>query len=470
VVLVWQDGAVPTSLVVRWDPSVPAELDATLHAAGLRPADDPGRWLDSSSELEVRATREDGCLEAQLAVPGSAGLLTLHAVAAPLGAEIYDPSRDWRWRDHGGVPVDLPVNLGPSGRRAKRWIATADVPGPARSLSIAADGTAVVGYDPPRGGGLPIVQVRTGDDLDHVVATHRGLGAPVVLSPDGRLFAAAETGSSSRTSRIPRGVSIVDTTGAAAGTGWSLGRLFGWRSPTELVGLTRHQFYRWEPATGPAATALDALAATATIQLVVADVAGERVTEVCAAPVLAETLYREANLTVAATGHYAVVASCNRLVGVPLAGGPPVWVEPPEGDGFHFVAHWYAAAASACGRFVAFGGNHWRDDPNLLVVEPATGRRVLALDTRSLGTPAAVRALAFHPTGWLAVGFGDGQVRHLTLAGSMLGYRGLPGSLSALAFTPAGDALVLGGASPRGLCRVALSAAEQGGGATGDGF
>jgi hypothetical protein len=359
------------------------------------------------------------------------------------------------------VPDDVPTELAPSGRRVMRWTASHDVPGAARSLGIAVDGTAVVAYDPPRGvSGAPMVQVRTGIDLERVVATYPGVGAPVAVSPDGKRFVGADTSWSSRVSKLPHGARIVELGDGSEGVRWSLSSLFGWLSPTDLVALTRHPFGRKSPPAGPAAETLDALEAAAGPQVVVADVATGRVTPHSAAPVLGETIYVQPNL--AAVDGLAVVASCHRLIGVPLDGGPPRWVRPPEGDDFHFVGHWYASASSACGRFVAFGSNHWKDHPNLLVVEATTGQPLLAVDTRSFGTDAAVRALAFHPTGWLAVGLGDGQVRHVTLAGSVLAYRGLPGSLSTLAFTPGAEALLLGGASQRGLRRIELTPSERG--------
>jgi hypothetical protein len=339
------------------------------------------------------------------------------------------------------LPDDIPTDLATGGRRTMRWTASRDVPGAARSLGIAVDGTAVVAYDPPRGvNGAPMVQVRTGTDLDSVVATYPGVGAPVAVSSDGKRFVGADTDWSSRVSKLPYGARIVELGDGSQGVRWSLGGCFGWLSPTHLVALTRHPNARKSPPNGPAV--------------------GGQVTPHSAAPVLRETIYMQANLAV--VDGFAVVVSCYRLIGVPLDGGPPRWVRPSEGDDFHFVGHWHASAASACGRFVAFGSNHWQDHPNLLVVEAATGRPLITLDTRSLGTQAAVRALAFHPTGWLAVGFGDGQVRHVTPAGSVLGYRALPGSLSAMAFTPDGEALILGGASQQGLRRVELTPAERG--------
>jgi len=270
------------------------------------------------------------------------------------------------------LPEDVPTDLAAGGRRVMRWTAGHDVPGAARSLGVAVDGTAVVAYDPPRGvTGAPMVQVRTGADLERIVATYPGVGAPVAVSPDGKRFAGTDTGWSSRVSKLPYGIRIVELGDGTEGVRWSLSGLFGWLSPTHLVALTRHPFARKSPPTGPAAGTLAALeAATGPVakalaalepaagpQVVVADVAGERITPHSAAPVLGETIYVQPNLAV--VDGFAVVASCHRLIGVPLDGGPPRWVRPPEGDDFRFVGHWYASAASLCGRFVALIQPSW---------------------------------------------------------------------------------------------------------------
>jgi hypothetical protein len=365
---------------------------------------------------------------------------------------------------HSGLPPDgWAVDLVPGGRRTARWVATGQVPGPARSLALCADGTAVVAYDPPRGADTePVVQVRTGTDLEQVVAEYPGLAAPVAVSPAGRRFVAAEQSWSSRTTRLDTGLRLVNPDAGGTGTHWSLRGLAGWvpGPPDRFVALNRHPFARKEPVTGPSSDVLTVLETEEISRVVLADPAGDHVEALAPSPALAEALYQEPNLAV--TAAMAVVATCNRLIGLPLDGGLPHWTQPPREHPFHFVMHWYAAATSACGRLVAFGGSHWNDDPNLLVVEAATGRLLLARDTRSLGTAAPVRAIAFHPAGWLAVGFGDGQVRHLTLTGSMVAYRGIPGGLAALAFTPDGTALLVAGGTDRGLRRVELTPAEHG--------
>jgi hypothetical protein len=394
-------------------------------------------------------------------------LLTEFREAAQSGAAILEPESGWRWRDEGPVPAEWAFDLPAVARRTTRWLATTEVPGPARGLAIAPDGTAVVAYDPPqRSTRPPTVLVRAGDGLEKVIARYDALNAPVAVSGDGRWFAASEQEWAVNAARIERGTSVVPLTGETAATHWTVRSLFGWlppegESPARLVALNRHPNDRSTPTSGPAAGDLAALETNGAIRVVVADIAADRITALAGSREVDESQYRGANFAVAARAGVAVVAAPGHLVAVPLDGRPPSWVQPPTSIRSPISISWYAAAVSACDRFVAFGGNHWHDEPNLLVIEAATGRMLLALNTRALGTTAPVRALAFHPARWLAVGFGDGQVRHLTLTGSVVAYRGLPGSLAALAFTPDGTGLLAAGTTDRGIRHIALTDHEQ---------
>ncbi|PKK14996.1 MAG: hypothetical protein BUE48_007570 [Thermomonospora sp. CIF 1] len=122
----------------------------------------------------------------------------------------------------------------------------------------------------------------------------------------------------------------------------------------------------------------------------------------------------------------------------------------------------FASAPGPRGRLVVrIADNALPEDVNLTVLDTATGRVVLALDTRELGSDKAPNALCFHPSGWLAVGFGDGRVAHVTMTGSSTVYRAVSRAISALAFTSDGARLLVGGSDPRGLCAVELTAAER---------
>ena len=420
----------------------------------------------AGSDLNVEAVADPASagvteLRVRLSGPRSAGLVDAHRLAATLGWELYDPRRDWCWRDAGPVPPGFAADLPPGpGRRRTRWVATGGVPGAARGLAIGADGTAVVAYDPPRGMNRPpIVQIRSGADLERIVAVHPGLAAPVAVTAAGDRFAAAEQAWPSRDARLATAIRVADTDPAGRGVTWSLRAEFGWLAGDvpRLAALTRHPYARPAPLTGPAADELTRLESV-DARVVVADTVDGTVTALAGTPLLHQTIYQSSNLAVAQG--VVVVASCYYLTGHPLSGGAP-WVQPAGGKRFHFVAHWHAAATSACGRLVAFGANHWRDDPNLVVVEAATGRMCLSMNTRAWGTGALVRAVAFHPAGWLAVGFSDGQVRHVTLTGSVVGYRGMSSGLGGLAFTPDGAALIVAGTDPRGLRLVELTPEER---------
>ena len=198
--------------------------------------------------------------------------------AAERGAAILDQRTGWCWRDEGPVPAGWAFDLPPAGRRATRWLATADIPGPARGLAIAPDGTAVVAYDPPRGSTRPpTVLVRTGTDLEKVTATFEALSAPVAVSGDGQWFAAAEQEWPSTDNRIEHGTSVVSLAAGTVGTHWAVRSLFGWLppdagSPARLVALNRHPFGRKTPVTGPAADDLAALEEGDAVRVVVADV------------------------------------------------------------------------------------------------------------------------------------------------------------------------------------------------------
>jgi hypothetical protein len=403
--------------------------------------------------LDIAPAAGDGL---RVRAGGTGGAVAVHRLAAALGCSVAPPGEDWCWRPARPAPQRWAAHAPAPARRAARWVATARVPGPARSLALTAGGTAVVAYDPPRGATTPpVVQVRGGADLEEILDEYSGLAAPVAIAADASRFAAIDQDWASRGGKLPPGIRLLGLGDDGTDQRWSIGGLFGWLPgvPPRLVALTRHPFMRRTPPAGPAAATLAALERGDAIRAVVADPAAGSVSALAASKVLDDTLYQEPNLAVAGGTGTVVVASCHHLTGLPLDGGEPRWVHPPTGT---FVSHWYAAASSTCGRLVAFGGNHWHDDPNLLVLDAADGTVWYALDTRSFGTRAPVRALAFHPDGWLAVGLGDGQVRHITLTGAVVAYRGIAGSLAALAFTPDGAALLVGGASLQGLRRIEL--------------
>lgn len=373
------------------------------------------------------------------------------------------------------LPSDLAFALpaGP-GRRAKRWLVPGG-PGTIRSLSVADDGTCAIAYEAHRY--LPDsdceVQVRSGDDLGTLVARYRSLRAPATLTRDGRRLAAAETTPDDhpRTALSP-GIRVIEVGNGGRGVHWPLDDRLGW-SPTgeTLVALTRSPYQR-PPVTDPvvldaAVDALLGLEDDADAHVVVADVAQGRVTALDRHRVLDGTGFRGTHLVLTGDGAVAVAylfdyGVYDRAVGFSVATGEMLWSQPPLTEERRLLRQsCRAAAVSRCGRLVAFAGSDLDENANLVVLDAATGRVLLALNTKGLGSDKAPNALCFHPTGWLAVGFGDGRVSHLSMTGSSTTYRAVSRAISALAVTADGARLLVGSGDPRGLCAVDLTPAEQ---------
>jgi hypothetical protein len=98
--------------------------------------------------------------------------------------------------------------------------------------------------------------------------------------------------------------------------------------------------------------------------------------------------------------------------------------------------------------------------PDLLVLDAATGeflhRQALgALPARvgmSSSSRTALRCLAWHPSGWLAVGSAAGFVFHLDTEWNARVYRGSERSVEALTFVEEGRSLLAAGAAPGFRC------------------
>jgi len=80
----------------------------------------------AGSDLNMEAVADPASagvteLRVRLSGPRSAGLVDAHRLAATLGWELYDPRRDWCWRDAGPVPPGFAADLPPGpGRRRTR--------------------------------------------------------------------------------------------------------------------------------------------------------------------------------------------------------------------------------------------------------------------------------------------------------------------------------------------------------------
>jgi hypothetical protein len=109
----------------------------------------------------------------------------------------------------------------------------------------------------------------------------------------------------------------------------------------------------------------------------------------------------------------------------------------------------YAMALSEDGRYLAVGGlAGYGNREHTLVILDATSGEVSPAGRplgRLLGS-TSVRSLAWHPTGWLAVGTSAGRVAHVDLAGQVRIYKGAGKGVESLLFIEGGRRLLLCGA------------------------
>lgn len=101
-----------------------------------------------------------------------------------------------------------------------------------------------------------------------------------------------------------------------------------------------------------------------------------------------------------------------------------------------------------------------KDGDAILLVQLETGRILGRWSLTALGSTSYPYSAAFHPSGWLAVGFSSGDLLVLGLDGSARRFTAAKGSIGALAFTPDGNALLAAGATD-GVLRVPLTADER---------
>jgi hypothetical protein len=109
----------------------------------------------------------------------------------------------------------------------------------------------------------------------------------------------------------------------------------------------------------------------------------------------------------------------------------------------------YAMALRPDGRLLAVGGLAGYDnrERRLVLLDAATGKAARAGKEwgRVLGG-SSIRALAWHPSGWLAAGAGSGRVHHLDLDGSVRSYKGAGQGVESLLFLDGGRSLLVCGA------------------------
>ncbi len=362
----------------------------------------------------------------------------VYALAEALGWEIWDPQWGTWWREPGPSPDGLGFRFAADQPdQPDRQITTrakANWVGWATSLAALPGGSWAVGYGGQFVTSATGVHVRDGLDFDSVVG-YPQVRPPVAASVDGRLLAAAETDRDS-----VRVLDIVDGD-LRAGAAWPVWDVFAWLPdwPEALLALTRHTGRRDPAATGPIAD----LESGPFNRLVVVDTAGQRVHALQPDELVGDEPDLGGDLVVSGDGEAALLATQWALHCFSLSTGRLQW----RRRGIPYDTHWHAAAASVCGRLVAVGGRCVRrTDPQLLQIrEVATGRLLAAFSGTALGTVSTVSALAFHPSGWLAVGFANGTIRHVTPGGSIRSYRCDDQGVRTLAFSPNGAMLMAGG-------------------------
>lgn len=142
-----------------------------------------------------------------------------------------------------------------------------------------------------------------------------------------------------------------------------------------------------------------------------------------------------------------------RTVAVRLSDRKTLWERPPAKT----VVEWsgYSLALDPTGAFLALGGIS-AHGPDLLVLDAHSGaikaharlcdmiERASVSTTRSSG----VRALAFHPAGWLAAATNAGVLAELRDSGQVSAFRAATRSIEAIAFYDEGRSMVVGGAEP----------------------
>jgi hypothetical protein len=116
------------------------------------------------------------------------------------------------------------------------------------------------------------------------------------------------------------------------------------------------------------------------------------------------------------------------------------------GPRFHSI---YAMSLRPDGHYLAAGGlaGYDNSDQTLAILETRTGNVVPA--GKQLGRvfgSTSIRSLAWHPSGWLAVGTAAGRMAHVDLDGRIRCYKGAGQGIESLLFIDGGRSLLLCGA------------------------
>jgi len=150
----------------------------------------------------------------------------------------------------------------------------------------------------------------------------------------------------------------------------------------------------------------------------------------------------------------AYAASNNgRIAAIDLAARAIRWER--RAPSYPAVFFLHAMAIDAAGARLAVAGSG--RDIDLLVLDTASGETVRELEPCLLVDRAGVtrrpslrvEALAYHPSGWLAIATSGGAIAELRADGSLTAFRAASAGIDAIAFVDGGSALLIGGREPQ---------------------
>lgn len=146
-------------------------------------------------------------------------------------------------------------------------------------------------------------------------------------------------------------------------------------------------------------------------------------------------------------------SNAGRIVAVDLERRAVRWERRAPRDAAVLTLH--AMAIDPAGARIAVAGSG--SDADLLVLDSDRGHTLCELDVCLLlgRTPvtrrpnARIAALAFHPSGWLAIATSAGAIAELHEDGSLGAFRAAGAGIDAIAFVDGGSALLVGGREPQ---------------------
>jgi tetratricopeptide (TPR) repeat protein len=435
----------------------------TLAGAGLV-ARTPTRWTTTSNEpwLEVYLSRvaQGPGADALDGPHTQVNLITCHPrpldhrtmaivqrVAAELGWEIHDPQLDRRWRDGGPslalahLPSEAPTVDHVPGENAKGIVV---------SLAWREPDQLVVGYRDTVVGGPCGVDLRRADGTS--LQGWEDAHPPAVVSADGRRLAMIESDS--------KELRVVPLDGGAPQR-WPV-RAAAWLPdwPTALVATTRPPKMRRTTTSitdlpPERAQRLRELERSSSARLVVIDVSDGSIHPLAHVELEGESFHGGAHSVVSGDGEHLLFATENVVHVFSLSDGNLRWRHRYLGGVLT------AFAATACGRAFALAGICAADPPGRVVMLDAQDGRVLVSHSaRTLGTASYVDALAFHPSGWLASGLGNGSFVEISMHGEVRARSVLRGAVKAIAFSDDGAAWAAGSRS-EGFVRLGFPPAAS---------